>query len=138
MTRNSINRFVQSVLAAQHAIGAMNSALHTDLLETQIYIGLNDAKTRKQEYETESYVSILKQVCVAHGVPFSFDVINGGYIHDDGEYTEEQTIVLTFIDIDQDVVDAIAKDLCERFNQEAVLITADSIKARTVRSTSAD
>lgn len=58
----------------------------------------------------------------------------GGYIHDDGEYTEESTIVLTFIDVGQDVVDQIASDLCALFHQESVLITTDRIQVRSVRS----
>lgn len=75
----------------------------------------------------------MKRACVQYGVPFSFDVINGGYIHDDGEYTEENTIVLTFIDVSQETIDEIAKDLCVFFRQESVLITTSAIQARTIR-----
>ena len=60
------------------------------------------------------------------------DVINGGYIHDDGEYTEEKTIVLTFIDVDKATVESIAQDLCELFNQESVLITIGLVKTQMI------
>ena len=131
--RTSIDRFIQFVLAAQRANGMVGDSIPTDLIETQVYIGLNDAETKRQEHDTGHYVSVLKRVCVEHGVPFSFDIVNGGYIHDDGEYTEEKTIMLTFIDVRQDTVDKIAKDLCALFHQESVLITTDRISARTVR-----
>lgn len=75
----------------------------------------------------------MKHVCVQYGVPFSFDVVKGGYIHDDGEYTEENTIVLTFIDAPQKAVDEIAEDLCVFFRQESVLITSSLIESRTIR-----
>ena len=101
--------------------------------ETQVYIGLNDSETKKQEHDTGRYVSILKRVCVEHGTPFSFDVINGGYIHDDGEYTEENTIVLTFIDIERETVEDIARDLCTLFNQESVLMTTGLVKIQMIR-----
>lgn len=71
-------------------------------------------------------------MCVSHKVPFSFDIINGGYIHDDGEYTEEKTIVLTFIDVDKTTVESIARDLCKLFNQESVLITTGLVKTQMI------
>ena len=57
-------------------------------------------------------ISILKKICRGFNVPFSFDVVEGGYIHDDGEYTEEKSIVNTFIDVPQETVDEIAKEAC--------------------------
>ena len=99
------------------------------MIETKLYIGLNDADTLKQERETAYYVEALKQVCIRYGIPFSFDVRQGGYIHEDGRYTEERTLVLSLIDVDRDKTNGIAKDLCEHFNQESVLITEDRVRA---------
>lgn len=124
---------MQSALLGQHGAGAAGEANLADLVETRVYIGLNDAETKRQEFDTEHYVSVLKRVCVAHGVPFSFDVIGGGYIHDDGEYTEERTIVLAFIDVADEVIGKIAKDLCTFFHQETVLVTSGPVKARVIR-----
>ena len=99
------------------------------MIETKIYIGLNDADTMQQEHHTAFYVDVLKQACIDAGVPFSFAIQQGGYIHEDGRYTEELTWVLSHIDVDRDKANAIAKDLCERFNQESVLITEDRVRA---------
>lgn len=147
MPQPHISRFVQSVIDAQRAVGEANSAAansaiykslatHSTFPETQVYIGLNDSETKRQEYDTERYVSILKKICIEHGTPFSFDIINGGYIHDDGEYTEEKTIMLTFINVAKETVEEIAQDLCTLFNQESVLITTSLVKAQMVRSAS--
>ena len=132
MPHASFARFVRAALDAQRAIGSKGGETQI-LAETQVYIGLNDAVTKKQEFDTARYVSALKRVCTQYGVPFSFDVINGGYIHDNGEYTEERTILLTFIDVGQKTIDEIARDLCDFFRQESVLITTDYIRARSVR-----
>lgn len=132
MTQISINQLMQSTLG-QHGAGAAEEANLTDLVETRVYIGLNDAETKRQEFATEQYVSVLKRVCVAYGVPFSFDIIGGGYIHDNGEYTEERTIVLAFIDVADEVIGVIAKDLCSLFHQETVLVTSGPVKARVIR-----
>jgi len=139
MTPYAINRQILSTLKAQRrALGNLHAAAQADLVETQVYIGLNDGETKQQEHDTEAYVSILKRVCVEYGVPFSFDIVNGGYIHENGEYTEENTIALTFIDVDQDTVDKIARDLCAFFRQESVLVTTDRVRARMIRESFTD
>ena len=99
------------------------------MTETKIYVGLNDSVTMKQEHATEKYISILKSVCISYQVPFSFHRMNGGYIHEDGRYTQEETLVITLIDVRPDVVNEIAKDLCVFFHQESVMITEGSIRS---------
>lgn len=132
MAQISMNRLMRSVLDVQHTIGEAVRVLQADIVESRVYIGLNDAETKRQTFDTERYISVLKRVCVKYGVPFSFDVIEGGYIHDDGEYTEEKTIVLTLINVEQQTVDEIAEDLRAFFRQESVLITTGRVKARLI------
>ena len=59
----------------------------------------------------------------------SFNVEEGGYVHEDGTYTRENTLVLTLIDADKSIVEEIAKDLCVFFHQESVLITEGRVHA---------
>ena len=134
MKRNPIKQTIQEAIhAVQKTVRVAKSTAHKDCVRTQIFVGLNDGDTKEQRFDTDRYTSILKRVCVQYGVPFSFDVVKGGYIHDDGEYTEENTIVLTFIDAPQKTVDEIAEDLCVFFRQESVLITSSLIQSRTIR-----
>ncbi|MBR2730542.1 MAG: DUF3574 domain-containing protein [Clostridia bacterium] len=97
--------------------------------ETKIYIGLNDAETKKQRHETERYIEILKTVCHNYHVAFSFSVAQGGYFHADGQYTQEQSLILSLIDAENGTVNEIAKDLCMFFHQESVLITEGAVRA---------
>lgn len=99
------------------------------MLETKIYIGLNDSETLKQEHDTSKYVSILKHVCYSYHVPFSFAVQQGGYLHENGDYTEEVSLMLTLIGVPKETISEIARDLCAFFNQESVLITESEVKA---------
>ena len=101
--------------------------------ETKIYVGLNDSETKKQLFETEKYIAVLKDVCFAYHTPFSFNVIEGGYIHENGEYTKETTLELTLIGAKKETINEIAKDLCAFFNQESVLITENLIRSYFVR-----
>ena len=133
MSPYSFGSFVQNALNALHPNENPQDKSASDLTQTQLYIGLNDMVTKEQTFDTSRYISLLKHVCVQYGTPFSFDVIEGGYIHDSGEYTEERTIVLTFIGVDHDTVDNIAHDLCAFFHQESVLVTTSNLQVRFVR-----
>ena len=99
------------------------------MTETKIYIGLNDARTMKQEHETERYIEILQTVCRNYHAAFSFTVAHGGYFHADGQYTQERSLILSLIDAESGTVNEIAKDLCAFFHQESVLITEDTVRA---------
>ena len=90
--------------------------------QTTIYVGLNDSVTREQKFETPKYISILTKVCVNYNVAFSLDLIDGGYIHEDGTYVEEKTIALMMIDVPKETVEEIARDLCAFFRQESVMV----------------
>lgn len=98
--------------------------MKTQTNQASIYIGLNDSETGVQKFATEKYLSILKNVCRSYRVAFSVQVINGGYFHEDGRYTEENTLVLTLLNIEEKTVIEIAKDLCAFFNQESVMVTS--------------
>ena len=87
-------------------------------LQSTIYIGLNDAETGVQKFSIEKYVSVLKNVCRSYQVAFSVYNISGGYFHEDGRYTEENTLTLMLLGVPQETVIEIAKDLCAFFHQE--------------------
>ena len=74
----------------------------------------------------------MKNVCISYRVPFSFSLIEGGYIHESGEYTQERTLVLSLIGIERAVIQEIAKDLCAFFRQESVLITAGEVESYSI------
>ena len=102
------------------------------MTKTEIYIGLNDQETKTQKFETSRYVSVLKHVCMSYKVPFSFNLIEGGYIHESGEYTQENTLVLTLIGAERGQIEEIARDLCAFFHQESVLIATGEVSTYSV------
>ena len=99
------------------------------MTESKIYVGLNDADTKEQRFELDKYKSILTQVCRSYHTGFSVSVSEGGYFHENGEFTRENTLVLTLIDAEKTLVDEIARDLCVFFHQESVLVTEDRVQA---------
>ncbi len=105
------------------------------MVESKIYIGLNDLTTNTQLFENEKYIRILRNVCYSYKVPFSFHVQEGGYIYENGEYARETSLVLTLINVEKAVVNDIAKDLCAFFHQESVLVTENQIQTHFIRET---
>lgn len=103
------------------------------MTETKIYVGLNDAATKHQEHNTEMYIKVMKYVCQCHHVSFSFVITEGGFFHKNGDYTQEQTLVLSLIDAEKHVAEDIARDLCAFFHQESVLITESMVRAYYVK-----
>jgi len=109
----------------------MDNKMH----QTIIYIGLNDSETGVQKFDTEKYLSILKNTCYSYKVAFSVQLINGGYFHEDGRYTEENTLMLRLIGVPEQTVNEIAKDLCVFFHQESVMVVSSPASVVFVRET---
>ena len=101
----------------------------------EIYVGLNDAVSREQRFDTGKYRSVLKNVCRSYHTPFSVHLVEGGYFHDDGSYVDERTLVLTVLDAEPETVRAIAGDLCAFFRQESVMVTASDAEVFCIRET---
>ena len=95
--------------------------------QTTIYIGLNDSETGVQKFESSKYLSVLKNVCRNYHVAFSVQMINGGYFHEDGRYTEENTLMLRLVDVPEETTTEIAKDLCVFFHQESIMVTTSPV-----------
>ena len=104
-----------------------------EVSQSTIYIGLNDSVTHEQIHETEKYIDILKIVCQNYHVAFSVYQVNGGYFHDDGSYVEENTLVLTIIDVPKETIQEIAQDLCAFFHQESVMVTSQVSEVYFIR-----
>ena len=103
--------------------------------ETKIYVGLNDADRKKQKHATERYIQLLKHICNSYKVPFSFNLEQGGYIHENGEYTEERTIVISMINVKKELINEIAKDLYVMFRQESVMVTEEPVRTYFISET---
>ena len=126
-----IQHAIRQKLRARKAIGAATASSAEDgklqMTETRIYVGLNDAETRQQLFETEQYLAMLAEICRNYHAAFTVEIDKGGYFHEDGRYTEETSLALLLIDADRDVVRKIAEDLRVAFRQESVLVTEDRI-----------
>ena len=93
------------------------------MLEARIYVGLRDKDTHEQHYETERYKETLKGICKGYHTPFSVQLMEGGYYHNDGTWVDENSLLITLLGAPRKTVYNIANDVCNSFHQESVIIT---------------
>jgi len=103
------------------------------MLESRIYVGLLDKDTREQMYEIEDYKLRLRGICKTYKAPFSVTFMEGGYFHDDGSWVDENSLMVTLLNVPEDTVYAIARGICEEFHQESVIIVMGLVVDYNVR-----
>ena len=104
------------------------------MLEARIYVGLRDKDSREQHYETDRYKAVLREICKDFRTPFSVQVMEGGYFHDDGTWVDENSQLITLIGAPRKTVYDIARAVCGVFRQESVIITCNKVISFDVRS----
>ncbi len=95
----------------------------------EIIIGLKDKNTYKQMLPTEKFIDIVKKVCKKKYIGYSMHLMEGGYIHQNGTYINEQSLNITFYYITKKQVLEIASILKEIFNQESVMVITSNINS---------
>jgi len=93
-----------------------------------ISVGLNDSESYRQEIETERILRLVSNCCKEYGTSYSCALQTGGYLDESGHFTAENSLALSFVDGNADIVNEIAKDLCVFLHQESVLVTVDKVK----------
>ena len=104
------------------------------MLEARIYVGLRDKDTHEQHYDTEEYKETLKKICMEYRAPFSLQVMEGGYFHQNGDWVDENSLLITLLGTPRKTVYDIANNVCNAFNQESVIITCTSVLDFTIAS----
>ena len=88
-----------------------------------IIAGLNDKDTKKQEITIdEAYTRIITALKNNGADGATFTECKGVYIHDDGTPVFENSIKIELLFIEYEAVKAIANELKNTLNQEAVVI----------------
>jgi hypothetical protein len=92
-----------------------------------LYIGTNDKDTYKQIISTETARSIVNGICAKYVGGYTTDDAKGGWFDESGVLTEENTLVYTFIDVEESAVIAIMDEVLAALNQNSVLLEKNSV-----------
>lgn len=102
-------------------------------MKINLYLGLNDKKTKKQEISTLEAYKITERLVLNSFDGCSISEQNGVYTHENGEIVHEKSLNIAIF-TDNDVnnlvkVDKLARELCITFNQESVIIEKTQVSS---------
>lgn len=86
-----------------------------------LYVGLNDQTTKKQEVTTDYAKDIVNNVCG----DCSIQEITGYYTHDNGEKVKENTLKVELLFKSEDEVRLYCQDLKKLLNQESIAVNKE-------------
>ena len=99
-----------------------------------IYIGLNDMDEYEQKFDTETYMRIAKYAAHIYAGGFTISKTTGGFVHENGVFVEENSIVISLFDANETQVEELATNLCTFFKQESVLVTKENVEMYEVQN----
>lgn len=98
------------------------------LEQYSLFIGLNDAMSKKQEISTEDAIKTVSNV-IQGG---SISQIHGVYTHEDGTKVNENTLRVDVLYTDDATVRLYCQDLKKLLNQESILVQKQEINGMFV------
>lgn len=97
-----------------------------------IYIGKFDKDSKLQTLTHEEFLNIINKTLLEYNITcFSIYNILGFYKHEDGTRIKEPSINIEIIDnydLNSDYFIGIKSTLCQKLNQESILITKQEIQ----------
>lgn len=98
-----------------------------------LYVGLNDKDTKKQEIATLEAYKVVTNIIASNDVTgFTIYEANGYYVHDDKSISIEKSLKIEMMFIELDVIQNIIKDIKSALNQESIILQTEKIKSELV------
>ena len=96
-------------------------------IEYQILIGCNDPQLNDEVVKEHELRELISLFFARKKIDFSILSANGGYLHEDGHFTTENTLCVNIIGDPNLDIFQLAKSLSMFMNQECVLITRNAL-----------
>ncbi len=94
-----------------------------------LYIGLNDKDTYTQLIDTKDAKQIINNICLKYTSGYSVTQLEGGWIDEKDNLTEENTLCYMLTDIDESDVNKIMDEVLEKLNQNSILVQVEEHKS---------
>lgn len=91
-----------------------------------LYVGLNDKNTYKQEITDEDAMETVEKICTEHASGVTVQTAKGAWTDENGEVTNENTIICYFEGCDRETVETVADELIKELNQNCILIKTNT------------
>ena len=97
-------------------------------VEYQIYIGCNDVSLHGEVVTRETLTQMVVRFFTDRQIDFSLVPTKGGFLHDDGWYSVEDTLCINIIGSSEDDIIKLGKSIKMIMNQECVLIVKNDLQ----------
>lgn len=96
--------------------------------EYQIFIGCRDSELHDEVVSEDELRETVTQFFRQREIGFSVLSAKGGYLHTDGRFIYESTVLINIIDSNDLDIARLARGLSMFMNQERVLVIKDVVK----------
>ncbi len=97
-------------------------------VEYQIYIGCKDVSLHGEVVTRETLTQMVVRFFTDRQIDFSLVPAKGGFLHDDGWYSVEDTLCINIIGSSEDDIIRLGKSIKMIMNQECVLIVKNDLQ----------
>lgn len=98
-------------------------------MKYQLYLGLNDKDTKLQRIDTIEAYKMVENILLNNDITgYTIYQARGVFKHDDNTITQENTLVIEMIFVDEDLVDELIYMLKATFNQESIMKTKQDMQ----------
>lgn len=92
-----------------------------------LYIGTNDKDTYTQLISLDDAKETVNNICAKYVEGYTVMQANGGWVDETGMLTEEETLVYSFTDVEEDALVSIMDEVLHELNQNSILVeTSDT------------
>lgn len=88
----------------------------------RVYLGLNDAETKRQEISTEDAMTIVSLFLASHYEGATVYPATGIYKHESGEIVRENSLVIELLYVTDGAIELTVQHFQKVLNQESVMI----------------
>lgn len=117
-----VNLCVTGGMMVQLSDAAVQTAQTQEDVRYTLYIGTNDKDTYTQLIPLEEAKQIVNEICVKYVGGYTVQQANGGWVDETGSLTQEETLVYSFIGVDEEVLQSIMDEVLVALNQNSILV----------------
>ena len=98
-------------------------------MKYQLYLGLNDKDTKLQKIDTIEAYKMVENILLNNDITgYTIYQARGVFKHENGTITQENTLIIEMIFVDEELVDELIQTLKTIFNQESIMKTKQDMQ----------
>lgn len=98
-------------------------------MKYQLYLGLNDKDTKLQRIDTIEAYKMVENILLNNDITgYTIYQARRVFKHENGTITQENTLIIEMIFVDEELVDELIQTLKTVFNQESIMKTKQDMQ----------